>query len=95
MTSSNDMLTVSGSNWDILCSRGSCFIGDSSSCLIGDSNMELARLVSDAEWKDEMDEFVSSAKTDVMVMRSEDIPFRLPLVLLLLAALALVTFWIP
>jgi len=62
--------------------------------LIGDSSMELAREVSDAEWKDEMEEFVSSARTELKPEMPLEM-FRLLLPLLLLPALALGTFWIP
>ena len=77
MTSSSDIETVSTSpnsrRWD---SNGSC--------LIGDSSIELARLVSDAEWKLEMD--VSSARIEL----------RLLLVLeLMLLLLVLIELWMP
>ena len=62
--------------------------------MIGDSNIELAREVSDAEWKDEMDELVSSARTELNPEMPFEV-FRLLLPLLLLPALALGTFWIP
>ena len=77
MTSSSDIETVSTSPNSRMCDSNG-------SCLIGDSSIELARLVSDAEWKLEMD--VSSARIEL----------RLLLVLeLMLLLLVLIELWMP
>lgn len=71
-----DMVTVSASTSPN--PRSCCSMEESiDSCLIGDSRMELASEASEVECSDEMEELVSSAKTEV-------IPFET--LLLLLAA---------
>lgn len=67
MTSSKDMVTVSGSTISLNAARLGSF-------LVGLSTKELARLASEVEWNEEIEELVSSPT------KTEEFSFSVPFV---------------